>query len=274
MQCHDAQAEMVGLVQGTLAGPISRAIEDHVRGCTTCRAELEQLRCGWNALAAMPPVPALRSEVRETVLRAVRPELQAVRTPRGPRVATALGGFVAALATVALVVVPDPDCRSPFAIACCAMLWVVVYGVGFSLLAARRRGKIDAVAGRGLLAAAGGLLLVRACPGESAELISIPFLSRLSERASESSAIAFLFGGLLGAVPIAFAVLALRSSRATVSGNVTTAGIYLAVLAPALYLASSYLALTGLLALVGGAVAGAMAPVLLEVAIRRPRTAT
>lgn len=271
MRCDDAQADMLPLVEGTLSGSARRAIDDHVRGCRACAAELDQVRRGWIALDALPLVPAPRSEVRASVLRAVQP----AKAPRRRHLATVLGGIGAALATVALIVVPDPDCRSPAAIACCAMLWVAVYAVGFSVLAASRRGDgVNAIAGRGLLAAAGGLLLVRACPGESAELIPIPFLSGLAERATESSAIAFLYGGLLGAAPLALALLLLRSSRATVAGNVATAGIYLAALAPALYLASSYLALTGLLALIAGAVAGAMAPALVEVAIRRPRAVT
>lgn len=269
MICRDFREQLLDEARGTLSESTQHALTEHVAGCAGCAAEREHVQRAWSALDEMPAqqVPV---HLRATVLATIDARRPAGIARRVPRIASVLGGIAAAVTTVTLLVAQDPDCRSPVSIACCGVLWVVAYALAFALL--RRNPSKDgtrALVGRGLVAAGGGFLLVRMCPGESGELIPLPYLGALAEQAATSASSAFIYGALLGAIPLALALFVIRLRRPTLGAGLKTAGIYFVALAPALYLASSYLALLGLLAMLGGAAVGALAPAMAEVLVRR-----
>lgn len=268
MNCRDARAQMLDDSCGSLSESSRRALVGHVATCPACAVESADIRRGWSALDMLPDERS-PAQLRATVLGAVESRRRTDAVPATSRLVPVLGGLVAAVATVTLLVGQDPDCRSPVSIACCGALWVVAYAVAFALLGRKSSGDATrALVGRGLLAAAGGLLLVRMCPGESGELIPLPFLTTLAEQASSSLWSGFTYGALLGAMPLVLTLIVVRLRRPTVGAGVRSAGIQFLALAPALYLASSYLALVGLLAVLTGAAVGALTPALFEAWLR------
>ena len=246
--------------------------EWHLASCPGCAAEFQSVRSSWQVLgkaAAIQPPDGLRPRVLQAV-RAARQKQVSV-APRVSPLRYVLLGLAAAIASVVLVVAHDPDCRSPLAVACCSATWAGVYGLGFAVMLGSRRGSpIRALASRALLAAIGGLLLVRACPTEPGERLAVPFLSALATAAMTSVPWALLLGLLVGAVPLTISLLLVRTSGITIRSQLGTAGLYLAAVAPALYLESSSLALAGLLALLTGTVLGALGPMFSEWMLRRP----
>jgi len=51
MNCDQVREKLIDLVYGELAGPEAAAVEEHLRGCAACRAELARLRRARAALA-------------------------------------------------------------------------------------------------------------------------------------------------------------------------------------------------------------------------------
>lgn len=268
MNCRDAQAQMVADSRGAPSERSRRALAEHVAGCQACAIEIEGIRRSWSALDMLPE-ESLPAHLRSAVLGAIESQRTVRPESKTSRLVPAIGGLVAAVATVMLLVGQDPDCRSSLSIACCGVLWVLAYALAFAVVKRRPSGDVTRTfVGRGLLAAASGLLLVRMCPGRSSELVPLPFLTTLAEQASTSPWSGVAYGALLGAIPLVLALLVVRLRRPTVGTGLRTAGVYYVALAPALYLASSYLALVGLIAVLAGAALGALAPALLEVWLR------
>lgn len=271
MNCRDAQANMLDDSRGSIAEPSRRALVEHLTRCSACATEVEDIRRGWSALDMLPD-ESLPMHVRARVLDVVEARLGTRAATKTSRLVPAIGGLGAAVATVTLLVGQDPDCRSALSIACCGVLWVLAYAVAFALLGRKPSGApTRTLVGRGLLAAGGGLLLVRMCPGESSELVPLPFLTTLAEHASTSIWSGFAYGALLGALPLALALIIVRLRRPTVGAGLRTASVQFIALAPALYLGSSYLALIGLFAVLAGTAVGALAPALLEAWLRGSR---
>ncbi|MDX2093032.1 MAG: hypothetical protein SFX73_34635 [Kofleriaceae bacterium] len=264
---------MVAALRGDLAEHEAGALEKHVRTCAACAAEVGALRAAWTALDAVPavtPPVALRSSVLAAIASARKGDAH-TRPSWRSEVRFLIPGVAAALASVAFLVAPDPDCRTPLAIAACGAVWAGVYALAFAvLMSSYRKGPARVLAGRGLAAAAGGLLLVRLCPTEDRGSV-LPFLSDLATQAASSPAIAFALGSALAALPLALAVICIpaRAGEAGLRDELVTGAMYFTLLAPALYLGSSFLALGGLLALLGGAALGALAPLLVELLLRR-----
>lgn len=266
---------MLAAVRGELGPTAARELERHAAACEDCGAELRALRRAWEALdagAGDPPPPAMRDAVLAAV--AAARELEARSRPSWLAAMKSLPlGIGAALASAALLVLHDPDCRDPFAIACCAALWASVYGLAFALLVSSRRGSPWRTSvGRGLVAAGAGLLLVRFCPLEAGQPgFAIPLVADLAARAAGSPAHAFGLGMAVVALPLVLAILVIPTRRRPLAGQgeLVTAGIAFALLAPALYLTSSFLALAGLAALLAGAGAGALGPIAVEWTILR-----
>ena len=271
--CNDIRRRTPEALTGELALADQQALLAHLRGCPRCAEQYRQAESAWTALAsAIVVVPPDR--LRANVLAAVRAAPDRQPSETGWLVAPLkflVPGLVAAVATATLFVAHDPDCRTPLAIACCSALWAGVYGLGFAVLLGSRFGSpTRALAARALLAAAGGLLLARACPTEPGERFGLPIVSAIATAAMTSVPWALLLGLIIGAVPLTLSVLLVRASRMTIRSQVATAGIYFAAVAPALYLESSTLALTGLAALLVGTAAGALGSTLSEWVLRRP----
>lgn len=275
-RCEKARSQMTALLSDEPRAEEHLALEGHIVECPDCAAEFHAMRRAWQALDAAPQItpPAdLRDSVLSAVAAAREREAQ-MRSSWTSAIKFLVPGVLAAVASVALIVVPDPDCRTPLAVACCGTLWAGVYALAFAVLfGSQRKSPSRALVGRSLAAAAGGLLLVRFCPPEGGNggFLTIPFLAELAGRATESPALAFALGLGLAAVPLAIAMLVIspRSRRPSVNAELATASIYFSLIAPALYLASSFMALAGLVALLGGAALGALAPALLEIPLRR-----
>lgn len=248
---------------------------EHVGACEACAAELGTLRTGWVALDAVPEI-APRRELRNAVLAAVaaaREHEAAARTTWRSALRFLLPAIGAALASAVVLVLPDPDCRTPLAVAFCSVLWAGVYALAFAvLLGSQRQSPSRAVVVRGVGAAAAGMLLVTFCPDGAGQTSPLPLLGAAAAAAAASPVAAFALGLGLAAVPLALAVLLVPPSgpRPRVGRAFGTAGLYFALLAPALYLVSSFLAVGGLVALLVGAAVGALAPVLLELPLRQP----
>lgn len=262
--CAEIQGELARAVRDDLGTDERARLELHLTGCPACAGEYEALRHAWtaldNALDMGPPM-----SVRESVLAAVR--RTPAKTARLRPVRALLGAAAATLASVVIVVVPDPDCRTPLAIACCAAVWGLVYGVAFvGVLARSGTESFRMVASRGLLAGGVGLGLAGVCPMEpGAGLLPVS----LASFATESSAALFLLGLLLCGLPATLAVLVLRPAREwRTAFAVASAAIAFALVAPALYLGSSALALSGLFALLAGSALGTLAPPLVELRLR------
>ena len=274
--CEITRSNVVAVIRGELSAEEQQAFDRHVATCPTCSSELASLRRVWDELGAAPslaPPPRLREDVLSRVAAA-----RERGVPARPAWAFALRflvpGVVAALASVAFVVLRDPGCRSPLALACCGAVWAGAYALAFAVLVgSRRESPGRALAGRGLLAAAGGLFLTGVCPDESGRSFVIPFFSHLVATAATSAGMAFTLGLVLAALPLLVAMLVVPARRPKLTAELGASAMYFALLVPALYLQSSFLAFAGLLALVAGAALGALGPALLELRLRRPAEA-
>lgn len=268
-------SRLLAAARSELAPEEQQAVERHLAACGTCSAELELLRRGWEALAAAPTITP-PSELRDAVLTRVAAAQEHEALGRPPWVIALqclVPAVAAALASVAFVVLRDPGCRTPLALACCGALWAGAYALAFAVLVGSRRHTTGrALARRGLLAAAGGLFLTGACPNDAGEMISIPVFSDIATAAATSTGMAFALGLVLAGAPLLLAMLLIPARQPRPAGELGSSAIYFALLAPALYLQSNALALAGLFALVGGAALGALGPGLLELRLRAPVT--
>ena len=271
--CERAHRWVVEALSGELDDSGQRALSLHLADCEKCAGEFQTLKGAWQALDSAPE-PATPSALRSQVLARVRAARESETVTPSRMFAplrVIVPALLAALASVALLVAHDPDCRSPLAIACCSALWAGVYGLGFAVFLASRKGTpARSLAARALVAAAGGMFLVRLCPTEPGQSFALPLLSAMARVADTMPAVGFALGLALGAAPLVLAILVVRTVRPSLRGELATAGIYFSALAPALYLESSTLALTGLIAVLAGAAVGVLAPPLLELALRRP----
>lgn len=270
--CEIARARLLDSVRGSLAAVESLALDAHVRACSSCSTELAALRRAWDALDALEgDAPGrLRARVLSGVARAR--EAEARRAFWGAGLKGLGAGALAALASVAIAIARDPGCRSAWAIACCGTLWTALYAVAFAVLVASRRrspGRIQVT--RGLLAAGAGVVLTSVCTPEAGAMTVLAPFSGLAASAASSAWSAFVLGLVLAAVPLALALLLVRAGKPALKWQMVMAGTYFALLAPALYLGSSFMALAGVLSLVGGAALGALAPALLELTLNAPR---
>lgn len=270
--CHDATSRMLAALRGDLGAGERVEFERHLASCASCAKEMDSLQQAWLALddaAAAAPPTSLRDAVLSRV--AAAREADAKRVQWTSVLKSLLPGLAAALVSLFLAV-PDPDCRTPLGIACCGAVWVALYGTAFAVFIATRRGSIGrALVARGLAAATGGLLLANACPMGSGGVAGALFPAARSW-AITSSAGAFAVGFFLVAVAVSAAVVLVPPRKSGMGPALATAALSIALLAPALYLGSSVLALSGLVALLAGAAAGALAPSLLD-AVLRGRTA-
>ena len=267
--CRAASSGMLAALRGDASAQERADVEGHLASCTSCAHEMASLRRAWLALdvaAAVAPPASLRDAVLSRI--AAAREAEAKGWVQWTWVLKSLlPGLAAALVSLYLAA-PDPDCRTPLAIASCGAVWVALYGTAFAVFIASRRGSAGrALAARGLAAATGGLLLVRACPMESGGLAGVLFPGARSWAAT-SAAGGFAVGFFLVAVAVSVAIIVVPPRTSGISAALSTAGVSLALLAPALYLGSSVLALSALLALLAGAAAGALAPSLLDAALR------
>ena len=247
-------------------------MERHVSGCATCREEWSELQLAWDALESVPEAdPPLG--LRARTLAAVA----AVRLAEEPSWASFLKplkflgpALLASLASILVFVARDPDCRTPLAVACCGLLWAAIYALAFATLrASHGNAPGRSVAARSLLAAAGGILLVRFCPDELPGRAGLA--AGLAAAAAASPAWAFMLGMAIAALPLVVAVVLIPSRPPQLWGGLATAGMYFAALAPALYLSSNVMALGGLWTLLTGAAVGTLGPVAFELAIFRGR---
>ena len=58
MECERVREEFVERLTGTLDPARARAIDEHIAGCSACRAETDRLREMWLELGALAPAPA------------------------------------------------------------------------------------------------------------------------------------------------------------------------------------------------------------------------
>lgn len=273
--CELARSRLLAAARGGLGEDEQQLLKRHLVGCASCSRELEQLRRGWETLGAarevIPPA-GLRDAVLARVA-AVREQQARGRPSWMIAVTCILPAVATALASVAFVVLRDPGCRTPLALACCGALWAGSYALAFAALVANRRDTPGrALARRGLLAAAAGLLLTSVCPNDAGEMFAIPIISDIAAGAATSTAMAFTLGLVLAGVPLLVATLVIPARRPRAAAELAASGVYFALLAPALYLQSNALALGGLLALVAGAALGAICPGLIEFTLRSPVT--
>lgn len=275
-RCEITRSNVVSAIRGEVSAEEQQAFDEHIAACHACSEEVALLRGIWDALGAAPSI-APPSRLRDSVLSrvaAAREREASVRAPWAFALRSLVPGLAAALASVAFVVLRDPGCRSPLALACCGALWAGAYALAFAVLTgSRRRSPARALAGRGLLAAAGGLFLTGVCPDESGRGFAIPIVADIASAAATSPGMAFALGVVLAALPLLAVMLVVPARRPGPASEIGATGIYLGLLAPALYLQSSFLAFAGLLALVAGAALGALAPALLELRLRRPSEA-
>lgn len=267
--CRSASSRMLAALRGDASALERLELESHLGSCADCAREMASLRAAWSALDEVADV-APPASFRDAVLSRVSAtrEADAKRRVQWTWILKSLlPGLGAALVSLFLAA-PDPDCRTPLAIACCGAVWVALYGTAFAIFIASRRGTVGrSVAARGLAAATGGLLLARACPMESGGLAGALFPAARAWTAT-SVAGAFAVGFFPVAVAVTAAIVIVRPRPSGIRSALSTAGVSLGLLAPALYLGSSVVALTALVALLAGAAAGALAPSLLETALR------
>ncbi len=267
--CSASRSRMLALVRDDASAEERLDVERHVASCVSCAREMDSVRGAWLALdeaADVVPPPALRDAVLSRIAAARESEAKG-RVQWTWVFKSLLPGLGAALVSLFLAT-PDPDCRTPLAIASCGAVWVALYGTAFAVFIASRRGSAGrAVAARGLAAATGGLLLARACPMESGGLAGVLFPAARAW-AVTSVAGAFAVGFFLVAVAVSAAIILVPPRTSGIRAALSTAGVSIGLLAPALYLGSSVLALSALVALLAGAAAGALAPSLLDAALR------
>ena len=58
MECERVREEFVERLTGTLDPARARAVDEHIAGCSACRAETDRLREMWQELGALTPAPA------------------------------------------------------------------------------------------------------------------------------------------------------------------------------------------------------------------------
>jgi hypothetical protein len=271
--CERAKSSILPALRAELGAEEARALARHLASCPQCAEEYRGIEQAWALLdrvAVAAPPPQLRDAVL-SVVAATREREARTHPPWRAALLALVPGVLAALASLVLIVLPDPDCNTPLAVACCGALWAGLYALAFTVLAGSQRKSFSrALAGRALIAAAGGLLLVRLCPAESSAGFTVPLLDGLAAAASTSAPSAFGLGLLVAAVPLSLALLFVRPGGVPqAKGGLAMSGIYFALLAPALYLASGPLAFTGLLTLLAGAAAGSLVPTSLELLLRK-----
>lgn len=105
MTCDDVRDNLSAYLDGELARPEAAAVESHLAGCESCRAELASLRSLTETLHALPRRPAPAEVEREVVGQLERDALLAPRElPKKRRFVLPIFGG-AALAAAALVAV-------------------------------------------------------------------------------------------------------------------------------------------------------------------------
>lgn len=266
--CYAASSQILAAVMGDLGAGERAELELHFASCAPCAQEMASLRRAWVAMdqkAEILPPQSLRDSVLSRVSAAR--EADAKRVQWTSILKSLLPGLALALISLFLAV-PDPDCRTPLGIACCGAVWVALYGTALAVFIAARRGSAGrALVARGLAAATGGLLLARACPMASGGVAGALFPA-LRPWTMSNIAGAFTLGFFLVAVAVSAAVVLVPPRKSGMRAALSTAAVSVGLLAPALYLGSSALALSALMALLAGAAAGALAPSILDAVLR------
>lgn len=275
MSCEIYRHEMAAYLQNKMTTEARRALEAHLRTCEGCNLALAEAGEAWQALdawkeAAMPEnlARAIKWHAQQAVLgeqnRAVSQPARSWLRGIVPVQSLALGLGAALVSAVVIGARSRFDLHHPLALIAAGAVWVVVYGVVFSLFSAGRenmRMPWKFLARASLVAAGVFLLFTYLSPVPA----SIAFCSRytvmqsLVERLSVAGSY-FLFGGLYALVPMglaAFISLHRNENYALVHGSI--AGVMFALLLiPGIVMQCAPFAFGVLLGWFSGALAGSV----------------
>ncbi|MGH8063912.1 MAG: anti-sigma factor family protein [Candidatus Entotheonellia bacterium] len=264
MNCQTIREHLIEYLYHELAPEVSLRIEQHLRGCTACQAELASLQ-QVTATLDQWQVPAPPAGVVERTLACIGaeapdPTLLGSRNggpPAIPLLALALGGLAAGVSmglTTHLAPQPEP----PFMLAVLGILWAVLYG-GLFVVALGHWTQLKELARVVLLA--GGLAILLT------PVLSIP---EVVEACSAWAGVAkgslvlnillFIVGGLYSAIPLLIGHLVTgRAPDSKRSQGLASGLLYLVLVAPAFYLQCAALVMGTGTTWMAGAIVGVLA---------------
>jgi hypothetical protein len=279
MTCEQIQQYLTTYFSRELSQAQRIRIENHVEDCTRCSAELHETRQAWQALEDWndEPVPMdLALSITKKAHAAVTPEVSSSTTGKVfkwwhpgasgsiPVMPLGLGLAAAFLTAVIIGTRSDYELLHPFALIAAGALWVVMYGLIFSLFSIGQKSghtRWKFLAQAALVAGGMFLLLTYVSPVPdsitfcSSYYLTQPFIERLSIGGSY-----FLFGGLYALIPMGIAAFfsVHRKEKSPLLHGSIAGGLFALLLAPGIIMQCAPFALGVLLGWFGGALVGSI----------------
>jgi len=276
MKCQDVQKHFMSYLTEEALDEEKLAFEAHITECSSCSSELEELRLVWNALEAWEnqSVPNyLEEKILSTARKAVVTAEENLSAASSwvsfkrllkPMAPIAMGLVAALLSAGILSAKMNLSTIHPLGLTAVGALWTGIYGIIFYILFFA--GKSEAKSWRGFAQAsitAVGIFLVFTLisPVPSSiyfcryYAITQPVIERLSLGGSF-----FLFGALYALLPMSIAAYfsASRSGNHPLAKGSIAGVMFVALLAPSIYLQCAPFALGVLLVWFGGALIGSV----------------
>lgn len=273
MTCLKIQQELAAYLIGESSPAQKAEIAHHLAGCGDCSTEFEQMRASWQALDHWQeqPLPAglalsISAQARAAAANAsIEPAAQKA-SPWWQQSFVPLSlGLAAAIVSAAIIASRSSiELIHPLGLIAAGAVWVVLYGLVFSLFSiGRRSGQASwqFLAQAALVAGGMFLLLTYVSPVPSSitfcskYYLTQPFLERLSIGGSY-----FLFGGLYALIPMglaAFFSVNRREKNPLLHGSLA-GGMFAIMLAPSIFMQCAPFVLGVLLGWFGGALVGSV----------------
>lgn len=264
MDCQTIREHLIEYLYHELDPEVWLEVEQHLRTCMACQAELATLQQVTTTLdqwqVPAPPTGFVQRTLARLGAEAADPSLLGKRDggpPAIPLLALALGGLAAGV-SLGLTAPLAPEPEPPFILAALGILWAVLYG-GLFVVALGHWTPLQELARVALLA--GGLAIVLT------PVLSIPDVveacsawASVAKGSLALNVLLFIVGGLYSAVPLLIGHLVTgcapgsRRSQGLVSGL-----LYLALVAPAFYLQCAALVMGTGITWLAGTIVGVLA---------------
>jgi anti-sigma factor RsiW len=264
MDCQTIREQLIEYVYHELAPEVWLEVEQHLRACTACQAELATLQQvtatldQWQVPA--PPASLAQRTLARIGVEAADPSPLGRRDGGPPAIlllALALSGLAAGISlglTAHLAPQPEP----PFMLAALGILWAILYA-GMFVMALGHWTQLRELARVALLA--GGLAIVLT------PVLSIPEVveacsawAGVAKGSLALNVLLFIVGGLYSAVPLLIGHLVTgRAPGARRSQGLASGLLYLVLVAPAFYLQCAALVMGTGTTWMAGAIVGVLA---------------
>lgn len=275
MLCDILQQNVMNYLAGKLSEQQRQSFEAHIAECATCASEVREFRVVWNSLDTLEEQPVPRIVERD-ILRASREavssarenlwasswlHLKALLKPMAP---VALGLVAAMLSAGVLSTKMNLSLIHPLGLTAVGAVWTGLYGMIFYLLLSAGKKEVASwqdFARASIIAVAIflGFTLISPVPNSISFCRYYSFTQPVIERLSVGGSF-FLFGALYALIPMTVAVYVSgsRTGRHPLAKGSLTGSMFVALLAPSIYLQCAPFALGVLLVWFGGAFFGSV----------------